>query len=63
LLRPFYHTTHIKLGFFITVVVPVSPAFAVDGRVQIREPSTIVVFGDKFYTYGTGDASLVSDDG
>jgi arabinan endo-1,5-alpha-L-arabinosidase len=40
-----------------------SIAFAVDGQVGIHDPSTIVLNNGKFYTYGTGGGSLVSDDG
>jgi arabinan endo-1,5-alpha-L-arabinosidase len=40
-----------------------SPAFALDGQVQIHDPSTIMRCDGKFYTYGTGGSSLVSDDG
>jgi len=36
---------------------------ALDGDVVIHDPSTIVVADGKFYTYGTGGTSLVSDDG
>ena len=36
---------------------------ALDGDVGIHDPSTIVVAGGKFYTYGTGGTSLVSGDG
>lgn len=39
------------------------PAFALDGRVQIHDPSTLVRCDGKFYTYGTGSTVLVSDDG
>lgn len=38
-------------------------AFALDGEFRIHDPSTIVLSGGKFYTYGTGGSSLVSDDG
>ena len=41
----------------------VSRAFALDGQVQIHDPSTVVQCDGKYYTYGTGGASLVSDDG
>jgi len=41
----------------------VSAAFALDGQVQIHDPSTIAQCDGKFYTYGTGGSSLVSDDG
>ena len=40
-----------------------SLALALDGDVGIHDPSTVVVAGGKFYTYGTGGTSLVSDDG
>jgi arabinan endo-1,5-alpha-L-arabinosidase len=40
-----------------------SPAYALDGQVQIHDPSTIMLCDGKYYTYGTGRASLVSDDG
>ncbi|HOW73105.1 MAG TPA: hypothetical protein PKY77_21115 [Phycisphaerae bacterium] len=45
------------------VAVWVSPAFALDGQVQIRAPSTIVPCDGKYYTFGTGGSCLVSDDG
>jgi arabinan endo-1,5-alpha-L-arabinosidase len=41
----------------------VSRALALDGQVQIHDPSTIVPCNGKYYTYGTGGSSLVSDDG
>lgn len=38
-------------------------AAALAGQTGIHDPSTIVVSNGKFYTYGTGGSSLVSDDG
>ena len=38
-------------------------AFALDGQIQIHDPSTIVQCDGKYYTYGTGGSSLISDDG
>ena len=38
-------------------------ALALDGQVQIHDPSTIVRCNGKFYTYGTGGSCLVSEDG
>jgi arabinan endo-1,5-alpha-L-arabinosidase len=38
-------------------------ALALDGQIGIHDPSTIVVCDGKYYTYGTGGGSLVSDDG
>ncbi len=46
-----------------SVAICASPAFALDGQVQIHDPSTIMQCSGKFYTYGTGGSSLVSDDG
>jgi arabinan endo-1,5-alpha-L-arabinosidase len=40
-----------------------SIAFALDGQIAIHDPSTVVLCNGKFYTYGTGGSSLVSDDG
>jgi arabinan endo-1,5-alpha-L-arabinosidase len=39
------------------------PAFALDGDVRIHDPSTLVMCDGKYYTYGTGGTTLVSDDG
>jgi arabinan endo-1,5-alpha-L-arabinosidase len=39
------------------------PAPTLDGQVQIHDPSTIVQCDGKYYTYGTGGTTLVSDDG
>jgi arabinan endo-1,5-alpha-L-arabinosidase len=38
-------------------------AFALDGDVRIHDPSTLVICDGKYYTYGTGGTTLVSDDG
>lgn len=48
----------------IAAILPVAfPAFALDGQIQIHDPSTIVRCDGKLYTYGTGGSCLVSDDG
>jgi arabinan endo-1,5-alpha-L-arabinosidase len=36
---------------------------ALGGEVRIHDPSTIILSNGRFYTYGTGGTSLVSDDG
>ena len=46
-----------------TLLALASLALAPDGRIGIHDPSTVVVCDGKFYTYGTGGSSLVSDDG
>src|ERR1700757_406182 len=40
-----------------------SIALALDGQIGIHDPSTIAFCNGKFYTYGTGGSSFVSDDG
>ena len=53
-----------KLIALTAAILPLAlPAFALDGQVQIHDPSTIVRCDGKFYTYGTGGTVLVSDDG
>lgn len=46
-----------------TLLGMVSRGLALDGQVQIHDPSTIIACGGKFYTFGTGGTALVSDDG
>jgi arabinan endo-1,5-alpha-L-arabinosidase len=38
-------------------------ALALDGQINIHDPSTVTESGGKYYTYGTGGNPLVSDDG
>ena len=52
-----------KYALLLTVLVSALVALALDGKVGIHDPSTIVLCDGKFYTYGTGGTSLVSDDG
>ena len=53
-----------KFAFVAAALFPLaSPVFALDGQVQIHDPSTIVQCDGKFYTCGTGGTTLVSDDG
>jgi len=40
-----------------------SLALGLDGQSGIHDPSTVVLCNGKYYTYGTGGGSLVSDDG
>jgi arabinan endo-1,5-alpha-L-arabinosidase len=46
-----------------TILAHVSVVFALEGDIVIHDPSTVISCNDKFYTYGTGGISLVSDDG
>ena len=41
----------------------VARAFALDGQVQIHDPSTVIRCEGKYYTFGTGGITLISDDG
>jgi len=56
----FFRLILLLMGFAIIWALP---AFALDGQIQIHDPSTIMLCNDKYYTYGTGGSSLVSDDG
>ncbi len=40
-----------------------SLVFALTGQIGIHDPSTVIFCDGKYYTYGTGGTSLVSDDG
>ncbi|MBS1794624.1 MAG: family 43 glycosylhydrolase [Acidobacteria bacterium] len=46
-----------------TVFFNDSRVFALEGVIGIHDPSTIAFCDGKYYTYGTGGTSLVSDDG
>lgn len=50
-------------GLAFAIVSLASLAWALDGQIGIHDPSTIALCNGKFYTYGTGGSSLVSDDG
>ena len=52
-----------KYALLATVLALATIAFALDGQIGIHDPSTIVMCEGKYYTYGTGGSSLVSDDG
>ena len=50
-------------ALIVAVVAFASRLFALDGQIQIHDPSTIVRCDGRFYTYGTGGSCLVSDNG
>ncbi len=52
-----------KYALFATLLALATIAFALDGQIGIHDPSTVVLCDGKYYTYGTGVSSLVSDDG
>jgi arabinan endo-1,5-alpha-L-arabinosidase len=52
-----------KYALFAIVLALATIAFALDGQIGIHDPSTVVMCDGKYYTYGTGGSSLVSDDG
>ncbi len=60
--HPFLYVRSI-LFFLAFVAVWIQPSFALDGQIQIHDPSTIALCAGKYYTYGTGGTTLVSDDG
>src|SRR5579863_301258 len=55
--------TAMKSALLAIVVAVASLVFALDGQIGIHDPSTVVQCNGKFYTFGTGGSSLVSDDG
>lgn len=56
-------TVPVTCTLAILAAIWASPAFALDGQVQIHDPATIMQCDGIFYTYGTGGSCLVSDDG
>jgi len=58
-------TTLVAVAFIVVAAVCIcnSRVSALDGQIGIHDPSTIVLCDAKYYTYGTGGSSLVSDDG
>lgn len=50
-------------GLAIALLALVARALALDGQIQIHDPSTIVRCASKYYTFGTGGSCLVSEDG
>src|ERR1017187_8718587 len=52
-----------KYALLATVFALTSLVFALDGPIGIHDPSTVARCNGKYYTYGTGGSSLVSDDG
>src|SRR5947209_8580752 len=53
----------LKIAAVPAVLALTSISVALDGAVNIHDPSTIAVCNGKFYTYGTGGNALVSNDG
>ena len=51
------------LALAVTILSFAVPALALDGQIQIHDPSTIIQCDGKYYTYGTGGSCMVSDDG
>jgi arabinan endo-1,5-alpha-L-arabinosidase len=51
------------LSLGVSLFAAGSIALALDGQIGIHDPSTIVQCDGKYYVYGTGGGSLVSDDG
>jgi arabinan endo-1,5-alpha-L-arabinosidase len=53
-----------KICFLTTFLLSFAlPAFALDGQIGMHDPATIMQCDGKYYVFGTGNASLVSDDG
>ncbi len=52
-----------RSAFCVSFLAAASIVLALDGQVGIHDPSTIVQCDGRYYVYGTGGGSLVSDDG
>ncbi len=52
-----------RYALLATILAVAGLSLALDGQFGIHDPSTIAFCNGKFYTYGTGGGSLVSDDG
>lgn len=64
--RALYSSMNLGVKLFLlsaSILLVSSPAFALEGQVQIHDPSTVVHCDGKYYTFGTGGTSLVSEDG
>ena len=53
----------LRSALAISFFAAASVVLALDGQIGIHDPSTIVQCDGKYYVYGTGGGSLVSDDG
>jgi arabinan endo-1,5-alpha-L-arabinosidase len=54
----------VRSGYLTAALLSLAPcALALDGQINIHDPSTVTESGGKYYTYGTGGNPLVSDDG
>jgi len=61
---PFNPNNSMKVLLTTTAILSlISPALALDGRIEIHDPSTVIQCDGKFYTFGTGGGGLFSDDG
>jgi arabinan endo-1,5-alpha-L-arabinosidase len=64
LLRKIVPTGAMKFCFLTAALIAVAlPVFALDGTTRTHDPTTIMLCNGKYYSYGTGGATLVSDDG
>src|SRR5262249_28304561 len=53
-----------KLSLVLAAILSTaSSAFALDGTVNIHDPSTVIQSNGKWFTWGTGGGGLVSSDG
>ncbi|HEY3836167.1 MAG TPA: family 43 glycosylhydrolase [Bryobacteraceae bacterium] len=52
-----------RYALLVVAFMVVSLLCALDGQIGIHDPSTVVRCDGKYYTYGTGGSSLISEDG
>ena len=51
------------LSITIAIIMLAMPVFALEGQIGTHDPTTIMLCDGRYYAYGTGGATLVSDDG
>jgi arabinan endo-1,5-alpha-L-arabinosidase len=54
-------TGSVRIWAVLALLAPL--AFALDGQVQIHDPTTVMTCNGKYHVFGTGSGTLVSDDG
>src|SRR5208282_3024892 len=64
--RPMRPSDRLAMRFLLltAAILPMAgPGWALDGQIGIHDPSTVIRCDGKYYTFGTGGGSLVSEDG
>ena len=61
---PLFAALNPMKSVLLAAILTLAPAaYALDGQINIHDPSTVIPCEGKYYVYGTGGNPLVSDDG